>query len=276
MRSCFVQANGLRLHYLEHGDVGAVPLVLLHGGSAHAHWWDFFAAAMNDSFRIIAADLRGHGDSGRPFPPAYRIADYVADLAALAGTLGLQRFHLAGHSLGGIIAAAYAGYAPQGLDSLVLIDAQARISPSGARYMSRLRHFPHPHYRDREHAIQRFRLLPSATNAHPEVLAHMAAHGIRETDDGRWTLKFDRETLAFAEPQDYTAALAQLTCPILLLRGAHSILLSRRALAVMKAAVPHADTLEIPDAHHHIMLDNPETFAEALRTFLLKTVASGK
>jgi esterase len=270
-REQFVSINGLRLHYLEWGDVGAPTVVLLHGGSAHAHWWDLFAGSIADTYRVLALDLRGHGDSEHPDPPAYRISDYTRDLAAFVDRIIDQdQIDLIGHSLGGIIATAYAGVVPQRLNSLAIVDSQARISPAGARYLSRLRGFPQPMYRDRHQAIERFRLLPSQTNAAPGVLASIAAHAIRQLADGRWTLKFDRASLSHAEAQDLTATFGRLVCPLLFVRGAHSTLLSRDALTRLLAAAPHGESVEIPDAHHHVMLDNPGEFERTVRAFLFR------
>lgn len=267
-RTHFIAINGLRLHYLEWGAVAAPPILLLHGGSAHAHWWDAFAASVADSYRVLAIDLRGHGDSAHPAPPAYRIDDYAADVAAFVSKQGLDRCHLIGHSLGGMVAVAYARQTQRHLRSLIVVDSRLKVTEAGARYMSRLRNFPMPVYRDREQAIRRFRLLPTNTTAEPELLAHVAAHGIRQLADGRWTLKFDRESFAHAEPQDLTSTLECVACPILIVRGVHSSLLSAAGAAVLAAAAPHAAVAEIADAHHHVMLDNPIAFARAVRGFL--------
>jgi len=171
-----------------------------------------------------------------------------------------------------MIAVAFGGRFPQCLNSLTVVDSQLSVSPAGARYMTRLRNFPQTFYRDHAAAIRRFRLLPTATAATPEILAHVAAHGLRAVPDGRWTLKFDRESLAQTEPQDLLPVLQRLTCPILLVRGAHSTLMPRDKLAALLAAVPHARATEIPGAHHHVMLDNPAAFERTLREFLLTTL----
>lgn len=269
----FVAVDGLRLHYREWGEPSSPPVVLLHGGSAHAHWWDFFAPTIANTYRVLALDLRGHGDSDHANPPAYRTGDYTRDLAQFVEAVGLRRFDLIGHSLGAMVATAYAGLAPQQLQSLVVVDSQLRITPGGARYMLRLHKFPQTFYRNREQAIRQFRLLPTQTEATAGVLAHVAAHGIRQLPDGRWTLKFDRESLAHAEPQDLTPLLQRVTCPILLVRGAHSTLLTHAGLAALSAAVPHAEGVEIAEAHHHVMLDNPPAFERAVRGFLDKARA---
>jgi len=264
----FIALNGLRLHYRHWGHAPAPPVVLVHGGCAHAHWWDFFAGAIADAHEVFAIDLRGHGDSERPAPPAYRVEDYVDDLAEFAERLHLRRMHLVGHSLGAIVAAAFAGRAPERVHTLVLVDSQVRISPSGARYMARLRHFPHPVYRSHPQAVQRFRLLPAATTATPETLAHIATHSLRELPDGRWTLKFDRQSLAHTEPRELGSVLQRLPCPILLVRGAHSTVLPADKFHALLGAMSHVRGVEIPESHHHVMLDNPEAFLRAVRAFL--------
>jgi pimeloyl-ACP methyl ester carboxylesterase len=260
--------NGLRLQYLEWGAAPRAPVVLLHGGSAHAHWWDLFAAAIADSYHVLALDLRGHGDSEHADPTAYQVDDYARDLAAFITSVGLSRIHLIGHSLGAMIATAFANEHPRQLRSVVIVDSQLRITPAGARYMLRLRNFPQPVYRDRQQAIERFRLLPTQTAADQGVLRDVAAQSFRELSDGRWTLKFDRAALGHHAPQDLTPVLRQLTCPILLVRGAHSTLLSPSALAALRAAAPQAAVAEVPAAHHHVMLDNPAEFERVVRAFL--------
>ena len=263
----FVRVNGLQLHYREWGS-SAAAVVFLHGGCAHAGWWEHTGHALADRYHSIAIDLRGHGDSQHPHPPAYHIDDYAADVTAFVDALGWSHFHLVGHSLGGMIATAVAAQVPQRLKSLVLVDTQVRISSASARYMMRLRHFPQPMYRDRAQALARFRLLPVQTNAAPELLRRIAAGGIRQQPDGRWTLKFDRESLAHAQPQDLSPVLRTLSCPLLIIRGAQSTVVPADRFAALLASLPAARGIEIPDAHHHVMLDNPPEFERVLRTFL--------
>jgi len=264
----FLSLNGLRLQCYEWGDNAAPPVLLLHGGLAHSRWWDLFAESLADAYRVVALDLRGHGNSDHTDPPAYRIEDYAADVAACSESLSLAQAILIGHSMGGLVAAAYAERAPERLAGLVLVDSQVRISTAGARYMTRLRHFPQPLYRDQDAAIRRFRLLPTQTNAAPELLEHVARHAMRQLPNGRWTFCFDRAAMASTEPHDWLPTLQHLSAPILLVRGAHSTLLPHDKFAKLLAALPGAEGVEIPDAHHHVMLDNPPAFGRAVRAFL--------
>jgi pimeloyl-ACP methyl ester carboxylesterase len=264
----FISVNGLRLRCREWGAPPAPPAVLLHGGSAHAHWWDLFADSVADRYHVYALDLRGHGDSEHSRPPAYQVDDYVRDLAAFIEHMALTRVTLVGHSLGAMIATAYAALVPERIRSLVAVDSALKITPAGARYMERLRQFPQPVYRSRDDAVRRFRLLPTHTTAEASTLRHIAAHGLRQLVDGRWTLKFDREAMAQNGPVDLTPHLQQLRCPILFVRGTHSTVLTQAGLATLLSLAPHAQAVEIPDAHHHVMLDNPTAFERAVRAFL--------
>ena len=104
--SRFFEASGIRLHYLDWGgDPRRHTLILLHGGAAHAHWWDYVAPALNGSGRVLALDFRGHGRSEWARPPQYGLRDYVEDLRGLIDHLG-TRVILVGHSMGGAAAIA--------------------------------------------------------------------------------------------------------------------------------------------------------------------------
>jgi pimeloyl-ACP methyl ester carboxylesterase len=264
----FIAVNGLRLHCREWGQSSARPVVLLHGGSAHAHWWDLFADSIADHYHVYALDLRGHGDSQHASPPAYRIDDYARDLSTFMELLGLPSATLVGHSLGAMIATAYAGTAPRRVQGLVVVDSALKVTPADVRYMARLQRFPQPMYRSRDDALRRLRLLPMHTTADASILRHVAAYGLRQVADGRWTLKFDREAMAQDGPVDLTPHLQRLRCPILFVRGAHSTLLTEAGLAALLRVARHAQAVELPDAHHHVMLDNPTAFERAIRNFL--------
>lgn len=266
--SRWISARGVRLHLLEWGDPAAPPLVCVHGAGAHAHWWAACAPRLAARFRLLACDLRGHGRSAPAPDGAYDVAAHAADLAAWTAALRLGPLHLVGHSLGGLIALAHAAAHPGAVLSLTCVDSPLRISPATAAYLARLARFPVVSFRSLEDAIRRFRLVPAATSATPAVLRHVATHALRRTPDGRWTRNGDRAALAGLAPVDLRPALRQLACPILLVRGAHSAVLPSGAFRRLAALVPHAACAEIPDAHHHVMLDQPGLFAATLISFL--------
>jgi pimeloyl-ACP methyl ester carboxylesterase len=76
-RSRGVEVNGLRLHFLESGAAGSPPLCFLHGGAAHAHWFDAVIPAFVDRFHVVSLDQRGHGESAWAEPPAYGTEDFT-------------------------------------------------------------------------------------------------------------------------------------------------------------------------------------------------------
>jgi pimeloyl-ACP methyl ester carboxylesterase len=271
-RSTFIDVDGLRLHCLEWGERGdAPPLVLLHGGSANAHWWDFVAPALAARHHVVALDLRGHGESGASPQRNYAIDTHARDVHALVGTLGAEHIVLVGHSFGGFVALACAPGLEAQLAGLVLVDSRGRIGKRSARYINALGKFPHPVYTSPDDAIRRFRLLPTGTTASPEVLAHMARHSIVEKADGTWSLRFDRKALSGLVERDLGEEKRQVRCPVLLVRGALSKTLSPSGLQALATELPTArsvDVEEIENAYHHVMLDQPEALATALGRFL--------
>ena len=128
-----VDSQGLSIHCLEWGDPTGEPVVLVHGFLDQAQSWKFFVAELLERAErplwIIAPDCRGHGDSGWVGAGGYyHFPDYVYDLDCVVRTLGLTRFSLIGHSMGGTISFLYAGTFPERLAHLVLIEG---VGPPG-------------------------------------------------------------------------------------------------------------------------------------------------
>lgn len=266
-RSHFITIHGANLHYREWGLLTNPPLLLLHGGSAHARWWDHIAAGLVREYRVLALDLRGHGDSAWVTPPAYEITDYVTDLEAIITALDLSPLVLVGHSLGGFIALTYATLHAATLQALVVVDIGYRLHHS--RRMRLLRRLPAPVYQDEADLLARFRLLPEETRATPALLQHIARHSVRRLPGGRLSLKFDRASL-IRQPYDLSSRLRDVTCSTLILRGSDSYNLPTATLMEMIALCPRAQGVEIPAAGHHVFLDHPAVFLQTVRSFLDK------
>ena len=112
----------LRLHYVDWGNDGAPPLLMVHGGRDHCRNWDWVAEALRDDYHIIAPDLRGHGDSQWMIGGSYELTDYVYDIAQLLHQTGLTPVRIVSHSLGGMICQRYAGLYPDDVTRLVSIE----------------------------------------------------------------------------------------------------------------------------------------------------------
>src|ERR1700724_2151740 len=112
----------LRLHYVDWGNPGAPPLLLVHGGRDHCRNWDWVAAALRRDWHILAPDLRGHGDSQSSSDGNYTLAAFIYDLAQLIHQQELAPVTIIGHSLGGNIALRYSGIYPDNVRRLVAIE----------------------------------------------------------------------------------------------------------------------------------------------------------
>jgi esterase len=268
----FLTVNGLRLHYLDWGTAGKPPFVLLHGGSAYAHWWDFVAPALAEDFHLIVLDQRGHGDSQHADPPAYGTRHYLADLREFMLSLRLHKPVLLGHSMGGHNAIIYATQHAQDLAALILVDTDAAYPEAAVQFLRKLGEKPAKEFDSLAEAISRFQLLPRETFISVEKLRHLASFAFTQRPNGKWTAKLDRKTL-FREPIDGRPLLSQITCPTLVVRAEHSPLLSHDKINRLMAGLPNGRWVEVKDTYHHVMLDNPDGLVQAVREFLSRLPA---
>jgi len=262
-----VRINGLDLHLLEAGPAGAPPVVFLHGGAAHAHWFDRVIPALTDRFHTLALDQRGHGASAWASPPAYATEDFAADLLALLDELGWRRAALVGHSMGGHNAMGFSAWHPDRVSALAIVDSRPSLPPDRVDRM-RERGLRPPHLHPTEElAVQSFRLLPKETTADPELLGHLARAGLIQTDRG-FRYRFDPACYANRKPVDCWPLLPQITAPTLVVRGELSPILPAEMAARLVASIPRASAAEIAGAYHHVTLDAPDAFNRVLDGFL--------
>ncbi len=242
-------------------DESAPPIVLLHGGGANAHWWDHLAPWLASYGRVLALDFRGHGDSEHPSEK--RIGAFNDDLEALIEHLGRADVHLIGHSLGASVAYDHASRHPE-TRSATLIDLALGSAPGSGR-RARLALSLRRTYASREEAIARFRFLPESSEAGEELRRSIAEHSVREEPDGRFGYKFDGGWFGLASrPRPEPSSIR---CPILLIRGGESRLLSGEAAETFATALRSGQLVEIEGAGHHVLLDRPEALLAAIERF---------
>jgi pimeloyl-ACP methyl ester carboxylesterase len=121
----FIGADGQPLNCVDFGGRGKPPMLLIHGGSAHARWWDFVALALTDRCHVLALDQRGHGDSPWLEEWAYGSRHYIEDLAAVINSWSFGPPVLVGHSMGGHNVMLYAGRYSETLRAAAAIDSPA-------------------------------------------------------------------------------------------------------------------------------------------------------
>src|SRR6476620_6372140 len=114
----FATVNGIRLHYLDRGAADKPAMILVHGNERHAHTFDHIVGEFTQDYRVIALDMRGHGESGWSPDAAY----LVKDLSGLIPQLGLTRVTLWGNSTGGRVVQVYAGLNPDKVERVISED----------------------------------------------------------------------------------------------------------------------------------------------------------
>jgi len=261
------EVNGLRLSALEWGVTGPACPLFLHGGSAHAHWFDGVAPAFGDCYHVLALDQRGHGESHWPAASAYATPDFVSDLVGVFDALDWRRVALVGHSMGGHNAMSCAAWHPDRVSALVIADSRPSLPSDRLDRMHRRGHRGPRRHESLDAALQSFRLLPRETVADPAFLDHLAREGIVERD-GRFLYRFDPAANGGRRPTDAWPLLARIAAPTLLVRAEHSPVLPREMAQEMVKRIPTVRFEEVPGAYHHLVLDAPEAFTAVLGDFL--------
>ncbi len=274
-------AHGLTLHALEWSREG-VPLVLLHGFSNEAHVWDDIAPAIAPYYRTLAFDLRGHGDSDWDPERRYDYESHVADLEAATEALGIERMVLFGHSFGGRVAMFFAGRHPERIAGLVVVDSGPEHDPRGALRI-RLETESRGDGSFESRADYRALMARNYPAASAAVVDRLAAHALREREDGRFEPKLDpsflkatadrapaeQERESKATTEALWKALERLPAPTLVIRGAASDVLSADIADRMVEVLPAGQLAVVGQASHSVMTDNPAGTLEAITAFAL-------
>jgi pimeloyl-ACP methyl ester carboxylesterase len=263
-----VEVLGCPIHYLRWGDPEKPGIVLVHGGAAHAHWWSFIAPLLTSSYHVVALDLSGHGDSGRR--TAYRSEDWGEEVMAVARDAGIVGAPLlVGHSMGGIVCISAAARWGDRLAGAIIVDSPVRRPDPESEEGTRGRAFRNPKtYPTFELAVAKFRLVPPQPCDNAFILDHVARHSLHQTAEG-WTWKFDPVVFRRATSDSIAQHLAQVRCRVALFRGELSELVTPDVADYMVELLDrNAPLVEIPQAHHHLLLDQPLAFVSALRAIL--------
>jgi pimeloyl-ACP methyl ester carboxylesterase len=268
--SKFIEAGGLRLHYLDYGTAGRPAILCVHGGAAHAHWFDFFAPGFATDFHVRALDLRGHGDSQWMHPPAYTYQLYASDLAEVVEKLDLRDFVLLGHSMGGLVSLLHIATYPGRARALIIVDSTLRMTDDRAAMLRDVGSRQGSSYPTHDDFLTRYRLRPAGTTAAPEIIRHLAECGGRQLPDGSWTHKFDRNVYAQRNSFDGIPYWSRITIPTLLVKGGRSNRINQELFAQAQARCSHLELAEVPHSDHHVFLDNPPGFERVVKAFLAR------
>lgn len=241
-----------------------LPMIALHGGMAHADWWRFVAPSLVPKYDLVAIDFSGHGESGHR--DKYQFEYWVEEVCTAAKRFfGEQPVVLLGHSMGGLIAVKTVAKHPDLWRALVISDSPVH-RPFGQRSPNEEPPNFKRDYPDFETGVRRFRLLPPQPITHEFMTRFIAESSLKQLQDGTWTWKFDPDLFASGGSVFFAEDLAQLKPPMWFLRAAQSKIVpaeTRRALA--RHCRNSWRWIQVEDAFHHIMLDQPHIFVQIIK-----------
>ncbi|MGD0189423.1 MAG: alpha/beta hydrolase [Rhizomicrobium sp.] len=267
--SGFVEVEGARIHYLRWGDSTRPGLLLVHGNAAHAYWWSFIAPFLARDYNVAAMDLSGMGDS--EWRPSYAMDMFVREQLAVIEDAGMFKPSeppiIVAHSFGGFVTILTGALHGDKLAGTVIVDSP--VNPPDRRTGPPPRSAkPHRVYETMAAALARFRLMPPQTCDNTYLVDWVGRRSLRPVDGG-FTWKFDPAIWQDFSIGDTAERLRSTKCRIAIFRGENSILMPPEIGEYMFNLLGRqAPVVEIPQAKHHVMLDQPLALVAALRALL--------
>lgn len=265
-----VEVAGATVHYVAWGPPDRPGLVFVHGGGAHAHWWTHVAARFADDFRVLALDLTGHGDSDHR--DVYDFGQWTEEVVAVAAAGRIEGPPvLVGHSMGGFVTIVTAALHGDRLSGVIVCDSPV-TEPDPEVESYRLKEaFGRPRtYASVDEALARFRTVPPQEHYLDYVIDHVGRRSLRPVEGG-WQWKFDRRIFEQFSGSLRGVALPYLPevrCRLALLRSECGLVTPDIGASMYEAMGRVTPIIEIPEAGHHAMLDQPQVLLTALRAFL--------
>ena len=266
-------SNSMEISYLQWSDRG-MPLLLLHGMADHALVWSSLGDYLSSNYQVIAPDLRGHGESGKP-ATGYHFQDYIGDLRALINHLGWTQAHILGHSWSAKIAAIWATQQPEVFKSLILVDPFfIDKMPSWIRITFPILYQVLPFlkitcsfdsYQDIEAIARQLKQYKGWSNLQQEVFKN----AIEQKADGSWSSKFTlsaREEI-FEDVMGFAGLTKTLDIPSLLILPQQGLNRTAWQIQSYKKYLTSLEIKKIP-GNHWAFLGEPETFNQAVAEFL--------
>lgn len=257
-----VELEDVTLEVEDHGE--GVPVMLLHGFPLSSEIWAPVRPAIEQTARLITPDLRGFGRSDKPRGP-YALEVLAGDVIALADALGLDRFVVGGHSMGGYVALRVAERLPSRLAGLVLVDTRAESDTAEGRA-------------SREASIRRIEnegptgflddFVPNLVGPTTRDRAPRFLRDLRAIADEVPSHALAGCLRGMAERPDSGPLLRSLNVPALVLVGAEDTITPQEAAQAMAAALPQAIVAVIPAAGHTPSVERPVAVADAMVAFL--------
>ena len=284
----FVESLGSRLEGLTWGEAGNPGLLFVHGNSAHADWWSFIAPFFMEDYRVASMSLAGMGASD--WRERYSFADFAEDAENVARATGLyeggDKPIYIGHSFGGGQVFHTAVQFPERMRAAILVDTGFGGPPPEEiarrqKEAQRVANIPTPDrggrvYPSLEAALARFRLMPPQPAGNLFIADYIARRSLKPAPmpDGSgegWTWRFDPHMWAKLDRSAMSPPSSdgpKITTPMAHIHGDSSRVMERKKAGQPSPFPPGMIEVEIPNSHHHIMIDQPLALVAAIRALL--------
>lgn len=275
--------SGASAHIRDEGLAAGPVLVLIHGSNASLHTWEPWVAELDDSYRLISMDLPGHGLTGRVPGDDYSRAGMAAFVVEVMDMLRVERFAVAGNSMGGGVAAQLALTQPERVSALILVDSAgipvARDEddvPLAFRIarmpvLSKIMSFILPRSLVEEGVRKVFVDQSKVTD---EMISRYFDLSLHEGNRDATRIRFSG--YASQDEEAFAARLGEITMPTLIMWGDKDGLIPVSAAHEFKARIPHADLVIYENVGHVPMEEVAEESAEDVRRFLTRALGAGE
>jgi len=268
-----VQVGDHRIAYSEggKGEHGQEPVVMVHGFGASSDNWNRMAGRLTKKYRVIAPDMPGWGQSTRIDAASYAYPEQIERLHKFLGALGLHRFHLIGHSMGGFISSAYAARYPEEVITLTLIAPHGVTEPQPGELA--LSVAAGDNWLVARNVPEFERLLNKVFARRPylprSVFKLFAAYAIRGSA---------KSARIFADMQSNDPPLEDrlplIQAPTLIIWGDQDRVLNVSGAEVFRQGIKNSEVMIIPGSGHMPLVENAGACARAWLAFMQKAQRS--
>jgi pimeloyl-ACP methyl ester carboxylesterase len=241
-------------------------MIMVHGIARHAHTFDHIAPDFARDYRVIALDMRGHGDSAWSPQGAYLVEDHVKDLAAVIRALGLARVTLYGNSTGGRVVQVYAGLNPGMVERLIVEDVgperPANIADSFARRVAR----EAGGWASEDEVVRH--LAVQAPRTPEPILRSYARFGTRRRDDGQLIWKYDPDLVKGFVETELWQYVGKITAPTIYVIGGGSPIVPAATRQRLEDTLPNCEVVVMPGLGHYPNEEDTAGFLTIVNRFL--------